>query len=156
MLGTRDVVWSIGICAALLVLTQWRPSFSARTFLERESQEAFERVYAGHRTLDGNIIGDGKGGTHVDPMAPAVLSRSLEIQASQMNWTGSSGEFVVRHAIHLAGGDASQDIHVRLEKRRSRWVYTHFQVRGRDALTELDRENPFIRALRPERERASL
>jgi hypothetical protein len=154
MLGTRDVVWSIAICAALLVYTQWRPSFSARTFLEHESQEAFERVYAGYRKVDGNIIGDGKGGAHVDPMAPAVLSRRLEIQASQLNWTGSSGEFVVHHAIHLANGDASQDIHVRLEKRGSRWVYTHFQVRGRDALAEPDRENPFVRALHPERDRS--
>ena len=153
MLGARDVVWSIGICAALLVYTQWRPNFSARTFLERESQTAFERVYAGHRTLDGNVIGDASGGTHVDPMAPAVLSRRLEIKASQLNWTGDRGEFVLHHATHLVGGDASQDIHLRLEKRGSRWVYTLFQVRGRDPMTEPDRENPFIRALRPERER---
>ncbi len=153
MLGARDVVWSIGICATLLVYTQWRPNVSARSFLERESQAAFERAYAGHRYIDGDIVGAGEGGMQVDPMAPAVLSRRFEITASQLDWTGDRAEFVVRHAVHLAGSDATQDIHLRLEKRGARWIYTRFQVRGHTALADPDRENPFLRALRPQDER---
>jgi hypothetical protein len=152
MFGARDVVWSILICAALTLVTQCRPEFSARTFLERESQAAFDQAYAGRRFIDGEIIAGG-GGAHVDPMAPAVLSRRFEIKAAQLNWTGDRAEFVVRHSIQLVGSDASQDIHLRLEKHGARWVYTLFEVRGRSPLADPDRENPFARALRPDDER---
>jgi hypothetical protein len=154
MLGTRDVIWSLVICAALTLLMQCRPSWSARRFIERESKAGFEQAYSGRRFLGGEIItADGKG-THIDPMAPMVTLRRLEITAERMSWMGDKAEFVVRHAIAVTGDDpqgedASQEIHVQIEKQGSGWTYTLFEVRGRGSIADPNAGNPWARALSP-------
>ena len=154
MLGARDVVWSIAICAALTLLAQCRPAWSARRFIERESQAGFQEAYAGRRLLSGEVItAEGKG-VHLDTTAPMVTFRRLDITAERMSWTGDKAEFVVRHAISVTsadpqGEDASQDIHVQIEKQGSRWVYTLFEVRGRGSIADPNTGNPWARALAP-------
>jgi hypothetical protein len=152
MLGTRDVVWSLLICAALTLLTQCRPAWSARRFIERESRTGFELAYAGRRFVSGEIISAGGQGTHIDPLAPMVTLRRLEITAERLSWTGDKAEFVVRHAITVQGADpqgddASQEIHVRIEKQGSGWVYTLFEVRDRGSIADPNTGNPWARAL---------
>jgi len=154
MFGARDAVWSLAICAALTLLVQCRPMWSARRFIERESKAGFRQAYAGHRFLDGEVITGPKGGAHLDPTAPMVTLRRLEVTAERTSWTGKKAEFVVRHLIQLqgldpAGNDASQEIHVQIEKRGGGWVYTLFQVRGRGAIPEPNARNPWAFALEP-------
>lgn len=149
MFGVRDLVWSAIICGVLSYFVQCRPAMSARRFVERECDAAFEQAYAGHRYLNGEIVGSGGG--YVDPMAPAVVLRRLEIEAQEGSWNGKRAEFVVRHLVQLGGTgadgtDASHDIHLRLERRDARWVYTLFQVRGQPPLDDPGEGNPFARA----------
>jgi hypothetical protein len=152
MFGARDAVWSLAICAALTLLVQCRPAWSARRFIERESKAGFRQAYAGHRFVDGEVITGASGGAHLDPTAPMVMLRRLEITAERASWTGKRAEFVVRHMIQLqgldpAGDDASQEIHVQIEKRGARWTYTLFQVRGRGAVPDPNARNPWALAL---------
>jgi hypothetical protein len=152
MFGTRDVVWSLAICAALTLLMQCRPAWSARRFIERESKAGFEQAYAGQRFASGEIISAAGKGVHIDPLAPMVTLRRLEITAERLSWTGDKAEFVVRHAIAVEGADpqgddASQEIHVRIEKQGSGWTYTLFEVRGRGSIADPNTGNPWARAL---------
>jgi hypothetical protein len=152
MFGARDVVWSLAICAALTLLVQCRPVWSARRFIERESTNGFREAYAGRRYLSGEVIVPQSGGAHLDPMAPMVLLRRLEISAERTSWTGDKAEFVVRHLIQLqgvdpAGDDASQEIHVQIEKRGGSWFYTLFEVRGRGTVADPNERNPWAVAL---------
>lgn len=154
MFGARDVVWSLLICAALTLLVQCRPAWSARRFIERESSAGFQEAYAGRRFVHGEVISAPGKGAHLDPMAPLVTTRQLHIEAERMSWKGDRAEFVVRHAIALqgltsAGDDVSQDIHVQIERQGPRWVYTLFEVRGRGPLDAPNDGNPWARALGP-------
>jgi hypothetical protein len=154
MFGARDVVWSLAICAALTLLVQCRPAWSARRFIERESKAGFQEVYAGRRFINGEVITAPGAGAHVDPLAPMVVQRRLDITAERISWTGDKAEYVVRHAIAVQGAtaqgdDASQDIHVQIEKQGARWVYTRFEVRGVGAIADPNQGNPWARALQP-------
>jgi hypothetical protein len=154
MFDARDVIWSSAICAALTLLLQCRPAWSARRFIERESKAGFAEAYQGHRVLGGEVIVQNGSGTRFDPLAPMVTARRLEITAERTSWTGDKAEFVVRHVIELqgftsAGSDASQEIHVRIEKRGARWQYTLFQVRDRGPLPDPNARNPWAVTLKP-------
>jgi hypothetical protein len=151
VLGVRDLVWAVGICMALTWVVQWRPSWSARRFIERESRAGFETAFAGHRFANGEIV-TSNGSAQTDPTVPAITFYRLEVDAEELNWNGSRAEFVVRHRIELEGRDASQDVHLRLEKRGSQWNYTHFEVRGHPPLEDPSADNPWSRTLHPDAE----
>ena len=152
MFGARDVVWSIAICAALTLMLQCRPAWSARRFIEHDAKAGFLQDYAGHLYLNGEVIVPEGGGAQVDPMAAPVVSRQLEITAERTAFIGNKAEFVVRHLIQLegagkAGSDASQEVHVQLKKQGGVWIYTLFEIRGRGLLSNPNSGNPWARAL---------
>ncbi|MGH8310853.1 MAG: hypothetical protein ACRETX_13795, partial [Steroidobacteraceae bacterium] len=150
--GVRDVVWSVVICVALTLFVQCRPVWSARRFIERESNAGFVEAYTGRRFANGEVIAGFGKGAHVDHTAPLVVFRRLEITAERSAWTGKKAEFVVRHLIELQGlsGDAdpSQEIHVQIERQGPRWVYTLFEVRGSGPIEAPNTGNPWARALK--------
>jgi hypothetical protein len=154
MLGMRDIVWSLLICGALSFFFELRPAWDARRFVERESRAGFLEAYAGHRFLNGELIlPAGVSSARVDPMAVEVLARRLEINAERTAWNGKKAELVVRHLIQLVDGspggrDASQDVHVQIEKQDGHWIYTLFEVRGRGAIEEPNTSNPWAQVLR--------
>jgi hypothetical protein len=152
--GARDVVWSLAICAALTLLVQCRPAWSARRFIERESKAGFLEAYAGHRYLNGEVIMPKNGGAHLDPMAPMVLTRRLEITAERTNWSGAKAEFVVRHLVQVqdlapGGTDATREVHVQIEKQAGSWTYTLFEVRDVGAVANPNARNPWAIAFEP-------
>ena len=117
--------------------------------VEREAEVGFQEAYAGHRWLrSGDIITPPGGGVHVDPMAAPVTMRRLEITAEAVGWSGNKAEFVARHLLDLGGEDATQEVHVKIEKRLGSWSYTSFIVRGRGEIAEPNAGNPWTRALR--------
>jgi hypothetical protein len=152
MLGVRDLAWSALICAALTLLVQCRPAWSARRTVERDARDAFFEAYEGHRTLGGEVIAPtGKNGVRSDPLASPVTYRRFEITADRLSWGGNKAELVARHVVELGGEPASTiEAHVKLEKRGRRWMYTLFEVRNGAALDELDSGNPWLRVLQPE------
>ena len=152
MFGVRDAVWSILVCAALTLMLQCRPAWSAQHFIEREAKAGFLEAYAGHRFLNGEVIAPEGQGAQVDPMAAAVVSQRMEITAERMAFSGNKAEFVVRYLIQLdglgaAGNEASREIHVQLKKQGGLWVYSLFEIRGRGQLQNPNSGNPWARAL---------
>lgn len=145
----RDWLWALGICAALTLVFYYRPLWSARRFVQQESEQGFLEAYAGHRWMSGAIIeASGSSGAVTDPMATPVLTRRLNIEAEDISFNGRRAEFVVRHVIRVAdhtpgGEDRSEQIHVKLHRRGSRWEYEHFQALGRPALELPADENPW-------------
>lgn len=151
MFGVRDLVWSALVCGVLTYFVQCRPVLSAQRFVERECDAGFEQAFAGYRYANGEVI-TANGGAQVDPMAPPVVLRRLEVEARESSWNGDRAEFVLRHQLQLGavgggGTDASQEIHLRVERRAARWVYTLFEVRGQPPLADPAQGNPFARAL---------
>lgn len=143
----RDWLWAVGICGLLLLAFHYRPLWNARRFVQHESEAGFFEAYAGHRWVNGAVISNG-GGAVTDVMATPILSRRLQIEAENVSLNGRRAEFVVRHIVKLAGPspggeDRSQEVHVKLRRRGSGWDYTHFQVRGRPALTLPVEGNPW-------------
>jgi hypothetical protein len=151
MFGARDVVWSVLICAVMTVLFQCRPVWNARRTLERDAREAFLEAYKGRRELDGDVIApDGHRGVQLDPMAAPVTHRRFEILADRVSWAGTKAELVALHVVELGAEDTEKvEAHVKLEKRGSRWVYTHFDVRDVGPLGDPGSGNPWLRALHP-------
>jgi hypothetical protein len=153
MLRGRDLLWALAICAALTLVFHYRPLWSARRFVQRQSQVGFVEAYHGHRWIDGQLVGGGSNtGAQWDPLLPPILARSLVIQAENVNWKGDRAGFVVRHIVKLQDGspggqDASSEIHVELRKQRGDWRYTRFQVRGSSPMEPPIEGNPWTRAL---------
>lgn len=150
MLGLRDVVWSVVICGALTLMFQCRPAWSARSTVERDAFDGFLAAYKGHRDIDGDVIAPKGQGAYVDPLASEVSRRSFEITAERISWTGGKAELVARHSVELVASPPATDtveVHVTLERRGNRWAYTSFEVRDGPAITDLDSDNPWIRAL---------
>ena len=147
MFRARDAVWSVLCCAALFVLFQLRPAWTARRFVERDSRAGFEQAFSGFRFDDGKMIrGEGCRTTPVFGV-PSVQSRALTIEAERINWLGNKAEFVVRHRVEFTRGEpVEQDIHVALRKSGERWLYTLFTLRGAAEL-ELPDGNPWAHAL---------
>ena len=147
----RDWLWALGICAALVLAFYYRPLWSARRFLQRESENGFLEAYEGHRWMSGAIIArDGRAGAVTDATAPPVLARRFEIEAEHITFNGRRAEFVVRHVIKLAGStpggeDRTRQVHVKLRRRGSGWAYEHFQARGSAALDLPMDDNPWAR-----------
>lgn len=152
MLRGRDLLWAIAVCASLTLAFYYRPLWSARRFVQRESQVGFLQAYEGHRWIDGQLIGGGSTSAKWDPLAQAVMTRSLIIEAENVSWKGDRAAFVVRHVVKLQDGapggeDASTEIHVELRKQSGDWRYTRFQVRGTSPMQLPIEGNPWARAL---------
>jgi hypothetical protein len=146
MLGVRGLIWSAAICAVITLFAQCRPTWSARRFIERQAAAGFEQAFTGHRFSGGDSV---VGGTSVDPMLPTITTHAVEITAERIAWNGNRAEFVVRHRVELDGApNATQDVHVQIEKRNGQWVYERFEVRGSGEMSEPNRDNPWARALR--------
>lgn len=152
MINVRDIIWAAVICLFLTLGIYYRPAWDARSFVREQAEDGFRIAYDGHRFISGEpIVSPQKSGTHHDPLKIGVLRRRFYIEAERVAWNGASAEFVVRHLIRLEGNtiegeDASQDIHVRLERTNRGWAYTHFRVRGQGAVEDLDAGNPFATA----------
>jgi hypothetical protein len=150
MFGARDLVWSALICAALTLLFQCRPQYSARRMLERDARDAFLEAYKGRRDLTGEVVSPAGQGVHVDPMAGPITHRRFEILADRLSWAGNKAELVALHVVEVVGEPPARvEAHVKLEKRGSRWVYTQFAVRDGPSFAALDMGNPWLIALRP-------
>ena len=150
MFGARDVVWSVLICTLLTVFFQCRPVWNARRTLERDAREAFLEAYKGHRELDGDVIAPAGHGVQSDPLASVITHRRFEIIADRVSWAGNKAELVALHVVELAGDPTETvEAHVKLEKRGSRWTYTHFEVRDVGLIPEPGIGNPWLRALSP-------
>jgi len=148
----RDIVWSVLVCVALTGALQLLPAWSAHSQVERDALEGFVQAYAGYRYLSGDVITPRDRGVQVDPLRPPVVRRRLDITAEKINWSGNKVELIAYHMIELADGspgnaDASQEVHVRLERRGSHWVYTLFDVRSGPSLEVLGGGNPWAQAL---------
>lgn len=153
MLRGRDFLWAIALCASLTLAFHYRPLWSARRFVQRESEIGFLQAYEGHRWISGQLIGGGGGSTSAkwDPTAQAVMGRGLVIEAENVSWKGDRAAFVVRHVVKLQDGspggeDASTEIHVELRKQGGDWQYIRFQARGTPAMQLPVEGNPWARA----------
>jgi hypothetical protein len=150
MFGVRDAVWSIVICALVTVFVQCRPAWSARRFLTREADAGFDEAFAGYRFVNGHVITPAGRGVHSDALTPRVTFRRLEIKAERVAWNGSNAEFVVRYMIEVDGDSSpTREVHVQVERRGPRWVYTRFDVRGMGDLVDPNGSSPWKRALKP-------
>ena len=149
MLGFRDVGYSLLITLLLSLGFHYRPLWSARAFIEKQAEAGFRQAYTGHRYTNGDLITPRvDGSAQTDPLGVRVIARSLDIQAQSISWTGSRAEFVLHHTIRIedatpTGRDVGHDIHVKLSKVSGRWIYAHFEVRGRDPITPAADQNPF-------------
>jgi len=154
--GLRDIVWACAICGALALFFQLQPQWSARAAIKRDALAGFNEAYAGSRFVSGDLI-TSNGAAHIDPMRPLVQTRQLEVQAQRIDLTGNKSEIVARHVIYLLGstepdGNASQEVHARLERQDGDWVYTLFETRDGQVLSEPNHGNPWARALVARRE----
>jgi hypothetical protein len=150
MLGWKDLLWAIGVCAVLTGFFQWMPAYNARELIERDAKDAFLEAYKGRREVDGDVITPHGKGAHIDASKSMVLRRTMQILADKISWTGNRAEIVARHSVELVAQPPEEDtveVHVTLEKRGSRWVYTLFEVRDGTIQTEFDGTNPWVAAL---------
>lgn len=151
MFGARDVGWALGLWLALVVLVQCRAGRSAESAVERDAEQGFLQAYEGSRFITGELVTPGNGG-YADPLKPMIDTRRFEILAERQSLTGRSIELVARHVIKLANGtpageDASQEVHAKLERQGSKWVYTLFETRDGQLLQPPGEGNPWARAL---------
>lgn len=146
----KDLLWALGICAVLTGYFQWLPAHNAREVVERDARDAFLEAYKGRREIDGDIVAPAGKGTHIDPTKEPIKRRTLQILADKISWTGMRAEIVARHSVEMLASppiEDSVDVHMTLEKRGSRWVYTLFEVRDGQTQTDFDGTNPWISAL---------
>jgi hypothetical protein len=156
--GIRDLGWALGLCTALVVLVQCRTEWSAKAAVERDAQQGFLQAYDGSRYITGELITPGHGG-YADPLKPMIDARRFELLAARQGLTGRSIELVARHVIKLVNGtpggeDASQEVHAKLERKGSQWVYTLFETRDGQLLEPPGEGNPWARALLARQEAA--
>ena len=147
----RDLGWAFGLCAALVVLVQCRAEWSATSAVTRDAEQGFLQAYEGSRFITGDLISPGNGG-YADPLKPMIDVRRFEILAARQGLTGRSIELVARHVIKLVDGtpggeDASQEVHAKLERKGSQWIYTLFETRDGQLLEPPGEGNPWARAL---------
>jgi hypothetical protein len=150
MLGWKDLLWALGICVVLTGFFQWRPAYNARELIERDARDAFLEAYKGRREVDGDVITPPGKGAHIDASKSMVLRRTMQILADKISWTGNRAEIVARHSVELVAQPPEEDtvdVHITLEKRGNRWVYTLFEVRDGTIQTEFDGSNPWVAAL---------
>jgi hypothetical protein len=149
--GARDVGWALGLGMLLVVLVQCRAEWSAQAAVERDATQGFLEAYAGSRFLSGELVTPGNGG-YADPLKPTIEAHRFEILAKRQSLSGRAVELVARQIIKLVNGvpggeDASQEVHVKLERKGSGWEYTLFETRDGQLLQPPGDGNPWSRAL---------
>lgn len=151
MFGARDIGWAFGLCAVLVLFVQCRSEWSAKAAVEHDAEQGFLQAYEGSRFITGELVSPGHGG-YADPLKPMIDTRRFEILAERQGLTGRSIELVARHVIKLVNGtpggeDASQEVHAKLERKGSQWVYTLFETRDGQLVEPPGDGNPWARAL---------
>lgn len=154
MIRVRDVVWGVLFGIVLVLALQTYPLTQAENFVERDAKLAFLEAFQGRRMRDGTIIKlPTVSSVPVDSMAGTIDFRSLRFLAERVTWNGKHIELVARHVVGFdrmrEDTNIVHEVHVKLSRDGSRFVYEHFEVRGKPPLPTPVVGNPWLPLLQP-------